>query len=173
MVVVETAKSKREVTATNTALLVDGMGTWQQIATGRTMVVWEMAISYSRGQVADVNTAFTDLNSNASHLLVNVIQVTKEAELCPLKTAKRSMTIPKGEAMKIPCRVNTGPAERRIPILFAPGATAPWPLGLEVAESLLTVDRGKSSSMNIGGVNTSSHDISIKGRTTRRCLHLV
>ena len=171
--VVETAKSKREVTATNTALLVDGMGTWQQIVTGRTMVIQEMALSYSRGQVADVNTAFTDLNSNASRLLVNVIQDTKEAELCPLKSAKRSMTIPKGEATKIPCRVNTGPVERRTPVLFDLEATAPWHLRLEVVESLLTVDRGKSSGMNIEVVNTSSHDILIKGRTTLGCLHLV
>ena len=75
----------------------------------------------------------------------------------------------KREAMKIPCRVNAGPVERRI----EPEATAAWPLRLEVAESLLTVDRGKSSQVNIEVVTTSSHDISIKGRTTLGCLHLV
>lgn len=78
----------------------------------------------------------------------------------------------KGEAMKIPCRVNTGPVERRILVLFEPEATAAWPLRLEVAESLLTV-RGKSSQVNIEVVTTSSHDIYIKGRTTLGCLHLV
>lgn len=83
------------------------------------------------------------------------------------------MTIPKGEPMKIPCRVNTGSVERRIPVLLEPEPTAPWPLGLEVAASLLTVDRGKSSQVNIEVVNTSSHDVSIKSRTTLGCLHFV
>ena len=51
--------------------------------------------------------------------------------------------------MKIPCRVNTGSVERRIPVLLEPEPTAPWPLGLEVPASFLTADRGKSSQVNI------------------------
>ena len=108
-------------------------------------------------QVADVNSEFTDLNLQDSKVLVNFIQEIKEAELCTVKTTKGNVTIPKGEAMKIPCRVNTGPVEKRIPVLFEPEATAPWPSGLEVAESWLIVERGKSSKVTIEVVNTTSH----------------
>ena len=75
--------------------------------------------------------------------------------------------------MKIPYRVNTGPVERRIPVLFEPEATAPWPSGLEVAESLLIIDRGKSSQVNIEVVNSASHDIIVKSRTSLGHLNLV
>ena len=124
-------------------------------------------------QVADVNSAFTDLNENDSQALVNFIQEAKEVELCSVKTTKRNVIIPKGETVKIPCRVNTGPVERRIPVLFEPEATAPWPSGLEVAESLLIIDRGKSSQVNIEVVNSTSHDITVKSRTTLGHLNLV
>ena len=77
-------------------------------------------------QEADVNASLSDLKLNDSQVLVNFIQVTKEAELCPVKIAQRSMAIPKGEAMKIPRRINTGPVERTIPVhAFEPEATAP------------------------------------------------
>ena len=124
-------------------------------------------------QVVDVNSAFTGLNMNDSTEHVNFVQETKETEVCPVKTIIRDITIPKGEAMKIPCRVSTGPVERRIPVLFEPEATAPWPSSLDVAESLMTVPRGKSSQVSIEVVNSSSHDITIKKRTTLGRLHLV
>ena len=124
-------------------------------------------------QVADVHSAFTDLNLQDSKVLVNFIQEIKEAELCTVKTTKGNVTIPKGGAMKIPCRVNTGPVENRIPVLFEPEATAPWPSGLEVAESLLMVEKGKSSKVNIEVVNNTSHDITVKSRTTLGRLSLV
>lgn len=117
------------------------------------------------------------LSSNDSRVHVSFIQETKESKQnsAPSKPPKgvRPYLSYKREAMKIPCRVNTGPVERRILDLFEPEATAAWPLKLEVAESLLTVDRGKSSQVNIEVVTTSSHDIYIKGRTTLSCLHLV
>ena len=124
-------------------------------------------------QVADVNSAFTDLNLQDSKVLVNFIQEIKEVELCTVKTTKGNVTIPKGEAMKIPCRVNTGPVEKRIPVLFESEATAPWPSGLEVAESLVIVERGKSSKVTIEVVNTTSHDITVKSRATLGRLSLV
>lgn len=74
------------------------------------------------------------------------------------------MIIPEVEAIKTSCRVNTGPAQGKIPVLFEPEATAPWPSGLEVVESLLTVDRRKPSQVNIKVVNTSSHGITIINR---------
>lgn len=45
-VIAEVAKNRKEVSATNTASLVD---TWQLTTTRTTMVVLEMAASYSRG----------------------------------------------------------------------------------------------------------------------------
>ena len=124
-------------------------------------------------QVEDVTLAFTGLNTDDSKTLVNFILNNQETELCPVRTTKRDVTIPKGQTIKIPCRLNTGPVERRTPVLFEPEETTPWPSGLEVTETLLTVQKGKSSQVNIEVVNTTNHDITVKNRTTLGHIHLV
>ena len=61
--------------------------------------------------------------------LVNFIQLTSEQDLCSVKTSKRDVVIPKGKCLKIPCRVNLGPVDQLIPVLFEPKR---HPLGPQV-----------------------------------------
>ena len=51
---------------------------------------------------------------------INFIQPPKQTDLCDVKTSKRDVTIPKKQSMKISCRVNTGPLEQKVPVLFEP-----------------------------------------------------
>ena len=44
--------------------------------------------------------------------------------------------------MKISCRVNTGPLEQKVPLLFEPSELEQWPAGLEVPEMLLSSKQG-------------------------------
>ena len=71
------------------------------------------------------------------------------------------------------CIVNTGPVERTTPVLFEPDEPNPWPSGLEIAETLLTVNKGKSSKVEIEIVNNTNPDIILPGRTLLGRLQLV
>ena len=86
---------------------------------------------------------------------------------------KRDVIISKRQTIKVACRVNTGPVDRSAPVLFEPDETNPWPTGLEVAETLLTVRKGKSSHVDIDIINNTNHDITLRGRTVLGRLHLV
>ena len=71
------------------------------------------------------------------------------------------------------CRANTGPVERTTPVLFEPDESNPWPSGLEITETLLTVKKGKSSKVEIDIVNNTNHDIRLPGRTLLGRLQIV
>ena len=57
-----------------------------------------------------------------------------------------------------------GPIKKRTPVLFQPDETSPWPSGLELSETLLSVKKGKSSHVGVRITNNSNHDITVKGR---------
>ena len=40
--------------------------------------------------------------------------------LIALRTSKRDAVIPKKQTVSVPCRANTGPVQRKTPILFEP-----------------------------------------------------
>lgn len=120
-----------------------------------------------------VTSSFTGLNSHDASTFVNFIQNASQEELCSVKTMKRDVIIPKRQTIKVACRVNTGPVDRSAPVLFEPDETNPWPTGLDVAETLLTVRKGKSSHVDIDIINNTNHDITLRGRTVLGRLQLV
>ena len=120
-----------------------------------------------------VTSSFTGLNSHDASTFVNFIQNASQKELCWVKTMKRDVIIPKRQTIKVACRVNTGPVDRSAPVLFEPDETNPWPTGLDVAETLLTVRKGKSSHVDIDIINNTNHDITLRGRTVLGRLQLV
>ena len=105
--------------------------------------------------------------------LVNFIQSTSGQDLCSVKTSKRNVVIPKGKCLKIPCRVNHGPVDQTISVLFEPEETSPWPSGLTFNETLLSVKPGKSNQIHVEAINTTNHDIVLPNRTLIGRLQLV
>ena len=109
------------------------------------------------------------------HALINFIQTPKQIDLCDVKTSKRDVTIPKKQSMKISCRVNTGPLEQKVPVLFELSKLehVQWPAGLEVPEMLLSLKQGNNSIVHVKVFNPTDHDIVLHNRTEIGHLQLV
>ena len=138
--------------------------------------VIEEIVKDSKGDVTlcqAITSSFTDLDSRTAPVLVNFIENLNQEELCFLKTTKRDITLPPKESQRVTCRANTGPVERNTPVLFEPDETSPWPNGLDISETLLTVKRGKSSQVDIEITNNTNHAIVLPGRTLLGRLQLV
>lgn len=130
--------------------------------------VIEEIVKDSKGDVTlcqAITSSFTDLDSRTAPVLVNFIENLNQEELCFLKTIKRDITLPPKESQRVTCRANTGPVERNTPVLFEPDEASPWPNGLDISETLLTVKKGKSSQVNIEITNNTNHAIVLPGRT--------
>ncbi|KAK2558824.1 hypothetical protein P5673_019039, partial [Acropora cervicornis] len=133
-------------------------------------------IKHSNGDAAlsqVITSSFTDLDTQTASVFVNFIESLNQEELCCIKTTKRDTTILPKQSLRVTCRVNTGPVGRPTPVLFEPDETNPWPNGLEISETLLTVKKGKSTRVDIDITNNTNHEIVLKGRTPLGRLQLV
>jgi len=73
----------------------------------------------SDGAVSDImNAAFRDLTVESVNALVDFVRRPAEEYLCVLRGSKNNTTVPQGQTVMVPCRVDCGPLERRIPVLF-------------------------------------------------------
>ena len=107
------------------------------------------------------------------HALINFIQIPKQTDLCDVKTSKRDVTIPKKQSMKISCRVNTGPFEHKVPVLFEPIELEQWPAGLKVPEMLLSLKQRNNSIVHVKVFSPTYHEIVLRNRTEIGRLQLV
>ena len=95
------------------------------------------------------------------------------SEICNVKSTKSYTTIPAGSNVKLKCRVNTGPVDSKLPVLFQPLVSSSLPEYLEINETLLTIPNKKSCYINIPITNIANHDIVIPPRTTLGILETV
>ena len=116
---------------------------------------------------------FTDSSPDNVKAFVDFISVSTPTELCILKTEKKMVVIPKEAVIEVTCHANTGPLERKTPVLFEPLSEFELPYGLALSETLLCADKGSSSRLNVKVCNTTNHDIHLKGRTVLGHLQLV
>lgn len=120
-----------------------------------------------------ITSSFPDLDSQTARAFVNFIKNLNQEELCFVQTSKHDTTIPSKQSERVTCRANTGPVGRPTPVLFEPDETSPWPNGLEVSETLLTVKKGKSSQVDVEITKNTSHEIVLRGWTLPGRLQLV
>ena len=120
----------------------------------------------------EITSNFTELNGKNASALGNFTQSRNQSDLCLIKTMEHDTIIPPRQSQSVTCRVDTGPVERNTPVLFEPDEPNPRPSGLEIAETLLTIKKGKSSEVEIDILNNINHDIS-PGRTLLGQLQLV
>ena len=123
--------------------------------------------------VQSITASFNNVGEENAEQLVNLIYSKDEGFLCPVKTSKRHVTIPKGQTVTVACRANTGAIESTRPVLFEPDEKCQWPPGLIVHEMLAKVKRGKTAILEIEVTNDTRHDIVLPGRTTLGSLELV
>ena len=106
--------------------------------------------------------------------LVNFIKSKhSDTELCSVRSDENDAVVPKGTSVAISCRVNHGPIDKRTLVLFDPDELAPWPSGLIVQETLLSLKPGKSSRIKLEMINATNHDIILPNRTPLGRLQLV
>lgn len=112
--------------------------------------------------------------SENTEALINLVQSsTQPMELCMLKTIKKNVVVPKNKSILVACRANTRSLDVDTPALFEPDIDGHYPHGLEMNETLVKLPAGNSSRVNIEVVNTTKHDIVLKGRTVLGKLQLV
>ena len=95
--------------------------------------------------------------------LINFIRRTSTSEICSVKVTKRDMVVPKNETVVVLWPANTGPVKSRLLVLFEPDVESPWPQGLKVLETLVTIQV----------TNTTDRDITLKNRTVLGKVQLV
>jgi hypothetical protein len=83
--------------------------------------------------------SFPDVNCEKIQSLVSLIQAPSPEHLCFVKTIKQDVVVPRKTTVSIKCRANTGPVEKRIPVLFEPSSEQSWPSGLQMTEELPTM----------------------------------
>jgi hypothetical protein len=101
------------------------------------------------------------INACDATALVNLVNSANHDELCVVKTCKKDVVVPRGQSVKLSCRVNTSPLDKRTPVLFESDENPTWPSGLQVSNTLLTENVGKSSRVEIEVDNTTKHDITL------------
>lgn len=124
--------------------------------------------------IESLSTTFAD-SVDVSNIpkLVNFIRSTRHHQLCDLRTTKQNVVIPKGSSKMVTCRANTSYIDAKMPVLFEPDPTQPWPSGLNVCETLVNLQTGNSSRIAIEVINDTNHDITLKGRTILGHLELI
>ena len=120
-----------------------------------------------------ISSSFISMGVSQAPALIEFINSVTRDELCPVKTRKSDVILPREQSVKISCRVNTGPLGKSTPVLFEADEHGQWPSGVEVPDTLLMVKGGKSSRVDIEVRNTTRHDIKLRGRTVLGRLQLV
>ena len=96
--------------------------------------------------------------------LRDIIEDNVDTDLCAVRTNKKECLIKSGQCSQISCRVNHGPIDSEIPVLFKPEENEELPYGLVVSESLLSLKPGKSSVVKFEVKNVSKHAIVLPKR---------
>ena len=69
-----------------------------------------------------MSTALKEVAKESVTALVDLVQNASEEDIGVLKSGKNNLTVPRGQTITVPCRVNCGPLEERTPVLFEPAA---------------------------------------------------
>lgn len=119
-----------------------------------------------------MRATFPTVKSDSIQALVELVKCQDPDTLGILRTTKKDITIPSRQTVFAACRVNTGPVEKTIPVLFEPDEEKPWPVGLEAEERILKINQGATHRVNVVVKNTR-HDIVLSKRTVLGQLQLV
>jgi hypothetical protein len=87
--------------------------------------------------------------------------------------SQTDILIQKNQSIDVPCRANTGPINRTVPVLFEPIDNTELPSGLLLQQELKSIKQGNCSLMNVKITNQTNHDIILPGRTVVGHLQLV
>ena len=105
--------------------------------------------------------------------LYNIFEANYDTDFCTVRTNKNQYLIKRGQCSPISCRINHGPIDSEIPVIFEPDENPDLPYGLVVSESLFSLKPGKSSVVKFQVKNITKHDIVLPKRMVLGRIQLV
>ena len=135
--------------------------------------VIEELVSLDQNPTPTIYESFPETDKTKLDALVNFIQSSSSDAICKVRTGRKDVIIPKSSTVVVSCRANTGPVNKKMPVLFEPNELIQLPEGLEVNETLLNIKPGKTSMVQIAVYNGTDHDISLRSRTSLGVLQAV
>ena len=117
-------------------------------------------------------SSFNSVDDTQLKTFINFVQECGQNDLCTVKTIKKNFVIPAGKSLKIPCRVDTGPISKCLPVLFEPFEVENLPYGLSVHQTLLSISP-QSSPIHPQIFKSSYHEIFLPNRRELGRLELV
>ena len=108
---------------------------------------------------------FASLSHENVNSLYNIIEANDDTDFCTVRTNKNQYLIKRGQCSPISCRINHGPIDPEIPVIFEPDENPDLPYRLVVSESLFSLKPGKSSVIKFQVKNITKHDIVLPKRT--------
>lgn len=112
-----------------------------------------------------VSEAFS-FDCNRVEVLTQLLQTsdidTKEGVV---RVGRRHAVIPAGKTKKVKCSVRTSPLSTKQEVVFEPDESPKGPDGLNLTESIISLQRGTWSRVNIPVTNETCYDITLNPRT--------
>ena len=95
--------------------------------------------------------------------LINAIQ-TRPKDVAQVSTTKKDFQLAAGETASIKCKADAGHFDKPTPMVFEPDEHQPWPAGITINESLITLPAGAATRVRIPITNETRHPITLSGR---------
>lgn len=112
-----------------------------------------------------VSTAFS-FDCKKTEMLVRMIKANDpECSDGMVRMGRQKEVIPAGQVRSVKCSVRTGPLLSSQEALFMPDKHAPWPDGLSMTDTMITLNKGAYSRLTLPVANDTCHDIILSPRT--------
>ena len=113
-----------------------------------------------------IRQSFPSVHYSKVGTFVNIVRTrTQDAGTSVVRVGKKDVMVPKGQSVRVKCRVHLGPVAEELPIIFEPKEEGDLPEGLQLSEELSKIAPGTSSQVTILVHNNIDKDILLKRRT--------
>jgi len=113
-----------------------------------------------------IQRSFPSVDPSKVETLVNLVCIRiEDAGTSVVRIGRRDVMVPRGESVKVKCRVPLGPVAEELPVIFEPKEESNIPEGLELSEELRKITPGTSSQVTILVRNSTNRNILLKRRT--------
>lgn len=111
-----------------------------------------------------VKVAFPHLRKTKANAFISAVSV---GQMCEhnVRTVNTRVSVPKRSSLQVECRIQAPPFREDSTLIFEPYENPQWPEGLEFHDTLVSVKAGLAPKIIVSVQNSTSHDITLPGRT--------
>ncbi|KAG7453712.1 hypothetical protein JOB18_034001 [Solea senegalensis] len=115
--------------------------------------------------IAVVREAFS-IDCRKADVLIHIVQSRDQNDKeGVVKVGRLKTVISAGQTREFKCTVRTGPWSKTQDVLFEPDEIRKWPVGLNLAKTVISLQKGNWLKINIPVTNENNHDITLTPRT--------